>query len=383
MYRKNLPLGVRILLAIVSVALCFCLFAATLGTIVLADLGIVISEDGVQTIVTHLLFPSAAPQRMPHTVRPNLALGAHLSGAETPALGDFNITDMLFDFLEEQFGEELPVTKDQVDSLLQNPSVSDLVTDKFSGIVNDLINGENTTTVTKDEIIHIATEHKDFLEETFDIVIEEEVIDQFLEENNVMEYVENAFSQITEFVGGTTDPEAPTLSDQEILENMVNKGEFSPAALPAIMRTLRSATALPAVLAAIGACLLLIALLFLTHWGRPFAAVRTAGIPVFLAGLTMLLPSIAASIIPVSGAEAVVLNIVKGLLASVIGVSIAVAALGLVMIVAGATLNSIFRKKYKRALAAAAAPVVAEAVVEEAPTPVAAEETPVEEPAAE
>ena len=131
------------------------------------------------------------------------------------------------------------------------------------------------------------------------------------------------------------------------------------------------------------AVVLLFVLLLLTHWGRPFAAVRTAGIPVFLAGLTMLLPSIAASIIPVSGAEAVVLNIVKGLLASVIGVSIAVAALGLVMIVAGATLNSIFRKKYKRALAAAAAPVVAEAVVEEAPTPVAAEKTPVEEPAAE
>jgi len=350
MYRKNLPLGVRILLAVVSVVLCFCLFAATLGTIVLADLGLVISEDGVQTIVTHLLFPSAAPQRMPHAIRPNLALGAHLSDSGGLALnGGFDIADIIFDFLDEQFGEELPVTKDQVDSLIQSPSVSDLVTDKFSGIVNDLINGENTTTVTKDEIIQIATEHKDFLEETFDIILEEAVIEQFLEENNVMEVVDNVFSQITEYVGGTTDPEAPTLSDEEILENVITKGEFSPAAIPAIMRTLRSVTSLPMLLAAIGACLLLIALLFLTHWGRPFAAVRTAGIPVFLAGLIMLLPSVAVEIFPAAGAEAVVLNIIKGILSSVIGVSIAVAALGLVMIVAGATLNSIFRKKCKNA----------------------------------
>ena len=349
MYRKNLPLGIRILLAFVSVILCFCLFAATLGTIVLADLGLVISEDGVKTIVTHLLMPSAAPQRMPQVVRPSLALGAHLSGPASPAMGDFNITDMVFDLLEEHFGEELPVTKDQVDSLIQDPSVSDFVTEKVSGIVNDLINGENTTAITKDEVITIVTDHKDFLEETFDIVIEEESIEQFLEENNVMDTVEDAFSQITEYVGGTADPDAPVRSDQEILENMVSKGEFSPAAIPAIMRILRSVTSLPMLLAAIGACLLLIALLFLTHWGRPFAAVRTAGIPVFLAGLIMLLPSVAVEVFPAAGTQAVILNITKGILASVIGVSIAVAALGLVMIVAGATLNSIFRKKCKNA----------------------------------
>ena len=381
--KKRLPLGVRILLVFLSVLLCFALFASTIATVFIADLALLTSKGGIQKLIKDVIFPTSAP--------------AHISGAimpgripvRTDAANDAQdaVIDTIYDLLQNQFGGELPIEKEAVRELIEQSTMPDYLADKVSGIVSDVISGESTTTITKDEIMTLVDENKELLEKTFQVEITPDIIDtvgQYVEEMDIAGTVQKEVYD-TLGVPVPADPADPAVTDPTtgnsgMMDAIVNGEEVGLAEVLMLVRKLTSTTTLAV---CIGTCLLLCALLFLTNWGRPNAALCCCGIPVLLAGILYLIPTLVAYAAPSLFLQlGLAGSAIRQALVLVGYVSIGVTALGILLIVAGCVLGSILKKKRaaKAAAAVVEAPVVVEeaAVVVETPAPAAEEAAPAE-----
>lgn len=359
MYKTKLPTGVRVLLGFLSVILCILLFVSTLVTIIVADVRLVTSKDGLQTIITQALFPTSAPVRPIGALAAGVPVLSPVSGTGNEAQGA--IVDAIYGMLSEQFGEELPISQEQVEQFLSDSTLPEFVSEKVAGIVNDIYTGESTTTITKEEVMDLLTENADLIKENLGVELNTEAIEavgKWVEENDVMSTVQEEVSKLTGLkpstsvkpdgtgkpsTGTTTDEEVVLLGTTEMLQALLS-GDFSVATIPNILNLVRTLTSVTALLICLGVCLLIIGLLMLTHWGRPFAAVRSVGIPVMIAGIVMSVPAILAVVMP-SLFTGTVMVIAKQILAMTGYVGYGVAALGLVMIVVGAVLNSKMKKK--------------------------------------
>lgn len=359
MYKTKLPTGVRVLLGFLSVILCILLFVSTLVTIIVADVRLVTSKDGLQTIITQALFPTPAPVRPIGALAAGVPVLSPVSGTGNEAQGA--IVDAIYGMLSEQFGEELPISQEQVEQFLSDSTLPEFVSEKVAGIVNDIYTGESTTTITKEEVMDLLTENADLIKENLGVELNTEAIEavgKWVEENDVMSTVQEEVSKLTGLkpstsvkpdgtgkpsTGTTTDEEVVLLGTTEMLQALLS-GDFSVATIPNILNLVRTLTSVTALLICLGVCLLIIGLLMLTHWGRPFAAIRSVGIPVMIAGIVMSVPAILAVVMP-SLFTGTVMVIAKQILAMTGYVGYGVAALGLVMIVVGAVLNSKMKKK--------------------------------------
>ena len=359
MYKTKLPTGVRVLLGFLSVILCILLFVSTLVTIIVADVRLVTSKDGLQTIITQALFPTSAPVRPMGALAAGVPVLSPVSGTGNEAQGA--IVDAIYGMLSEQFGEELPISQEQVEQFLSDSTLPEFVSEKVAGIVNDIYTGESTTTITKEEVMDLLTENADLIKENLGVELNTEAIEavgKWVEENDVMSTVQEEVSKLTGLkpstsvkpdgtgkpsTGTTTDEEVVLLGTTEMLQALLS-GDFSVATIPNILNLVRTLTSVTALLICLGVCLLIIGLLMLTHWGRPFAAIRSVGIPVMIAGIVMSVPAILAVVMP-SLFAGTVMVIAKQILAMTGYVGYGVAALGLAMIVVGAVLNSKMKKK--------------------------------------
>lgn len=359
MYKTQLPTGVRVLLGFLSVILCILLFVSTLVTIIVADVRLVTSKDGLQTIITQALFPTPAPVRPIGALAAGVPVLSPVSGTGNEAQGA--IVDAIYGMLSEQFGEELPISQEQVEQFLSDSTLPEFVSEKVAGIVNDIYTGESTTTITKEEVMDLLTENADLIKENLGVELNTEAIEavgKWVEENDVMSTVQEEVSKLTGLkpstsvkpdgtgkpsTGTTTDEEVVLLGTTEMLQALLS-GDFSVATIPNILNLVRTLTSVTALLICLGVCLLIIGLLMLTHWGRPFAAIRSVGIPVMIAGIVMSVPAILAVVMP-SLFAGTVMVIAKQILAMTGYVGYGVAALGLAMIVVGAVLNSKMKKK--------------------------------------
>lgn len=428
MYGKKLPVGVRILLGFLSVLLCVLLFVSTVVTIVVADFRVVTSKDGLKTIITQALFPTSAPVRLPVG---GLAAGRPVVFLDEVNVGDQQIPedmmngmgdmlgglvggtgsesqsaliDAIHSLVSGAVGEDVEISKEQVENFVKNSTVSDFVTDKVAGVVSDLVAGESTTTLTKEEVVTLLEENAAVIEQEMGIVISTEdiqTIGNWVEESKVIETVQQEVAVITGMappsssgnsgsngsgegdtgnVGGSHQSGAliGMAPDGKDVISAVTSGKdvttLTVAEILAVVRTLTSVTAL---MICIGVCAVLIGLLFLTHWGRPFAAIRSAGIPVMIAGILISIPGILAMAVP-SLFTGVVMVVIRQVLTLTGYVSIGVAVFGLVLIVVGAVLNSMMKKRAKAKLTAAEE-VVVEAPAEPAVEEIAAEVLSVEE----
>lgn len=359
MYKTKLPTGVRVLLGFLSVILCILLFVSTLVTIIVADVRLVTSKDGLQTIITQALFPTPAPVRPIGALAAGVPVLSPVSGTGNEAQGA--IVDAIYGMLSEQFGEELPISQEQVEQFLSDSTLPEFVSEKVAGIVNDIYTGESTTTITKEEVMDLLTENADLIKKNLGVELNTEAIEavgKWVEENDVMSTVQEEVSKLTGLkppasvkpdgtgkpITGTTDEEQTGLAAPMDMIMAMLSGDFSVATIPNILNLVRTLTSVTALLICLGVCLLIIGLLMLTHWGRPFAAIRSVGIPVMIAGIVMSVPAILAVVMP-SLFTGTVMVIAKQILAMTGYVGYGVAALGLAMIVVGAVLNSKMKKK--------------------------------------
>jgi len=427
MNKKQLPTGVRVLLGFVSILLCIVLFLCSIVTILVADLSLLTSKGGLQKLIQDVLFSTSAPARpgfapagvLPgrNPIRlnevenaPGFDLGdIDLSGLINGDGADGALADIIYGIMEEQFPEEqLPISKEDVTNFVEQSTLTEFISDKVSGIVVDVINGEVTTTITKEEVVELLEENKELIEDTFKTEIPEEVIESvgtMVEESKLSETIQQSVADIVGVeIAPTTpnnpDPENPgnTIGsstgsnkkpifrpgDLEVLDN-VTSGDVSDMGVGEILALVRIVTSPAVLIGCIAICLLISGLLFLTNWGRPNAALRCSGIPYFIAGLLFLLPSAVAQFAPsLFAGMGIAGNAIRQVLALAGTISLGVTVFGLVLIIGGAVWGSALKKKRIAAAAASAAvtedaadlsdallaaeePVAEEAVAEEAP----------------
>lgn len=374
----------KILLHILSVLLCIVLFASTLVTMLVADVKVATNKDNLHRVINSTL---SAPHSQP--LGPiTAAVGDDLSAANSGGDLSGQIVEFAYDMLQEQSGGELPFTIDEVKSFVEESTIKDFIAEKSASIISDIYTGENTTDITSDEIQQLLTENKDLIQEYFKVELDDESIQtvaQSISEMPAMQQIreEGIANMLT---GGTSSED--TRADEGVGTTTGTSSSNSMADMLDMVRTYTSDTVL---LACIGVCAVLVALLFLCAWSKPYSAMFYSGSTFTLAGLVFLVPTLIAwlavdtwmnlfSGIPMVGPLSRMILMLTG------GVCGCVFGLGVLLIVGGIVVKSLIRRK-KAAKAAAAEATVVEAAEEPAQAPAeieaAAEEFTEEAPVAE
>lgn len=421
MNKKQLPAGVRVLLGFVSVLLCVVLFVCSLVTILVADLSLLTSKDGLQKLIQDVLFSTSAP------AKPGFAPAGALPGRnpirmDEPEAGgiDFGgmdlsgivaggspkdvIVEAIYGMLNQEFAGSSPISKETVSTFVEQSTLPEFVSDKISGMVVDVINGEVTTTITKAEVVQLLEENKTLIESTFQTQLSNDVVESvgdWVEDSNISQSLQQEVAGIvgvepapddSQQEGGNPsgDPGSsgsaankPVFrpSDLEVLDD-VTAGNVADMGVGEILALVRIITAPAVLIGCIAVCLLLSALLFLTNWGRPNAALRCSGISYFLAGLLFLLPSAVAQFAPsLFAGIGIAGSAIRQVLALAGTISLGVTLFGLALIIGGAVWGSAIQKKRIAAAAATATAAgetsdLSEALLAaEAPAETAEEET--------
>lgn len=381
---KKPHVAVRVLLGILSVILCLALFCTTVVTMVVTDLKVLTSKDGLQTIITQLVFAGSQKKAPVYHFQAAGVGGIRLDEPEIPEGGlpdggstDF-IVDFLYDYLSKEIGEELDISKEEVGALLEESTIPEFVTDKMSSMVSDIITGESTTEITKDEILDLVEENKQIIEDVIGQELPQEVIEQIAnvaEENNVAETVKEAVEiqlGLKPAPGGTDDGEASfkpvikenviqgVLSGESTIDDVLNGG------IPAMLALLREITSTTVILSLLGVCLVLIGLLFAANYWKLHAALRGAGISLMLAALPFAAATVVVQAVPAL-LEVPVLRIVALVLQTTGVVSFGTFGAGLAMLIGSIVWGSLRKKKLNQlaAVAVEEVPAVAEAPIAE------------------
>lgn len=453
---KKLPIGIRILLAFISFLLCVALFATTLVTAVLGDLSIAFQKDNLKNLLTEALFTTATVQRpAPHssgngapgirhpmqrlddfTIPEGVTIPAGATipegvtipeGATVPEdfvsgdLGDVlggedgdssALVEFIYNTVTEQFqGEDVVLPPlEEVQQFVEESTLDDFLADKSASLISDIITGENTTTITTEEIQTLLHDNAQLIEDTFEIEISEDVITEVVEEIEKVEIVqqiqeEGVNSVLQDLVDNNVITIPGMLPSQDLApEGMGGSQSGATTNTPSpmdILNALRAIVTTETLLAMIGVCLVLIGLLLLVNMKQIWVGIRDAGITVTVVGVLFSAVTFAGwysadllkALLADAGPAAKIVLFIVNLTAPI---HIGVLVLGIVLIVVSCVVKSLLKKKALKAAAAAEIPAeeavaIEEVAEEEAPAEEAkaeqeapvAEETPAEEEAAE
>lgn len=424
MKQKKLPLGVRFLLGLVSFVLCILLFVSTIVTILVADVRFLTSKGTLESLIQEALFGTSFSEpvsssgnyaRPAVTFRtPKMAM-PHLSEASSSSGLQDQLIESIYEMLSSSLGGELPITLEQVEDFIAESTLSEFLPEKISGIVSDVINGTNTTSITIEEVEELLKDNAQLISDTFNIPLTEKEIEavvQGLEESKVLENLSSESIQDMLFGGNSGSDSAPDNSGNSGssgnggssvnsgvgngsgsgsgnggnstttgigsilgsdtfaggLLNAINggKGELDNVDLstPAgILQLVRSLTSVNMLAALIGLCVLIVALLLLVNIKQLHTGIKDAGVTFLLAGIIMAVPFAVAMAIPAMLESLIPMGLgsmAKKLLMTTVMAPGIVAGLGLVLIICGAVIKSVGKKKLAAAMAA---PVVVEAPV--------------------
>lgn len=415
--KREIPGFIRFLLGIISFALCLSLFLTTFVTILVGDLGLLTSKAGLRQLIKDLLFTTSAPAARPAPAPAGMTLGGgtvrlddtttiggnavnggsivigdmglDLSGLD---LGDINfeeilsqesnlsqeLADAIYEIATSQSPEEVPFTKEDIEEFIEESTIPEFLSDKAAGLVSDALLGEETTSITIEEVMTVIEENKQLIEETFEFEIPQEAVDEientltetFKEEdiattirteiNKGMGLLESPAplpgspeADIPDSKPGATVDKGPlaNIPDENFQSGLdlilaLISGQVTALSVPQYITLLRFVISAPVLIGLIAACLLLIGLLFLTNWGRPGSAMIWAGVPVFIAGGLTSLPAalgdLLASMLPINIAP------IANLL---LYISAGVSVFGLVLIIAGIIIGSNMKKARRKAAA--------------------------------
>lgn len=393
---KALKIIGKILLAIVSFVLCVALFASTLVTMLVADVKVATNKDNLQNILNQTL---SAPYQQT-TLRPmNLAAGAGVAAdASSGDLSDVLI-GFAFDSVQEMLGDEAALDLAQVKEFVEKSTIKEFLSEKSASIISDIYTGEKTTTITADEIVGLIEENKDLLKEHFDVEIPAEQIGELkqmiAEIPAIQQIQEEGIASVIMNSGGAVAPDAEgssgvTTTAPEWATKLPGFGTYiesgdashlfnNPVALA--LEVVRYYTSDAALWLCIGVCAVLIGLLFLCAWNKPYKAMIKSGITLFIASIGFLVPTLIAWLSPATwmalfSFEPMVGSVSRIILMLTGGVCGGVAGLGVALIAGGIVVCVLIKKKKAAALAAAA---LEEASAEGIPAEEAVEEASAEE----
>lgn len=290
--RRKPHIALRIGMQLLSFLLSTLLGIALIATVLLADMHTLTSSGGIKQIIHAILLPNQAPT----PVRPMVAAGGTVidpgqielpEGAEDAILsGDGNaLVDILYDTMQEMLGEENPITKDQLQTFVENSTVTDYIADKAAGYAEDILNGTENTQITAEELVQLVEENKPLIEETFEIEITDDQMEEIksnvttiVEENDInttiRTEINNAMDSAMSGAAGTGIPLA------EIME---------------FARMLSQDTVL---YVAIGACAVLLLLLCGANFYNIPAGLTWAAVPCILIGGILAAPVAVLQLMP-------------------------------------------------------------------------------------
>lgn len=394
---KKLPLGIRFLLGLISFILSLALVLTGICTVLLGDLSVAFRKDNLQTLITQVLFTnvtSRVPAGNGMNGRPGAARPSHrlddiqipedlesLVGSEGEASSSA-LVEFIYNSVASQFeGEaELPPLE-EVQEFVEESTLDDFLAEKSASLISDIITGENTTTITVEEIQEQLEQNAQLIEDTFNIPMDEEVISSIttvVEETEIVQQIQNegVNSVVQDLVdsGALTVPGmAPSLDSPDGNKNQ-NTGSTPVNPMMETINTLRSVVSTTTLLIMIGICLVLIGLLLVTNLKRIWLGMIDSGISLTIVGALFS----ALTIVVWTGADALQAMLsdmgpaVKAIIFIVnitAPIHLGVLGLGIALIVSGCIVMHLLKKKRKAALAALEAPAVEEIpVVEEAVT---------------
>ena len=349
---RRRPWPLKILLGLVAFVLCIAMFGVTLAGALVVDLRVMTSEGGIKQLLTAMFLPGSPTASDRLSVGMTLTAANPLPGTGTEEPVDMSnfLLDAAFDILQQQFGEDIPMTKEQVGNFLEQSTAKDFLADKVSGVLDDLVNDTSNTTITRDEIMNLVTENKQLIEETFEVTIDDSVLDEMeeaLEEVEIFDQLEEkGFADIVveSVVGGGGEDAAGAV--EEMKEAM--------ATFRQVMATIGEITADSTLVSAIGAFVVLFLLVFLVNFSLP-KTLSDTGIVLTFVGLILSAPNflfnsgVLYALLPTEMGG--VLSIAGGLLAAVQGVHFAILGAGVALIVL-AIVAKIFKTKRQKKLLA-------------------------------
>ena len=402
--KKPLGTAAKVVIGFFSFLLCVILFVSMLATILIADVQVLTQKDNLQKIITQTLFTSAV-SRQPQihgvgsgdfapAVRPGTAAKLPAPAVRLDEAGTTSaIVDFVLDSVLEQYGDELPFTKEDLEEFVEESTLTDFIAEKAASIVSDIYTGENTTTLTQEEIIEQIQQNAELIEEHFGLEITEEVIQQVstvIEENEIIEQIQEqgvanvimgALNGKPQFSPDHMEGQGPS---DEGATGMPSLDPSNPAGMiMEILNTVRSVTSSGTLLILIGICLVLMGLICLLNMRQIWVGIIDCGVTAILSSLLFALLSGYACLMPEAWLELLSVIPMVGPVSLLIlqltaPVAFSVFGLGIVLIIGGCVIRGVVRKKRKAAEAAAAA-ALAEPAEETPVEEVVADETPAEE----
>lgn len=373
--RRKPPVPVRMLLQLISLVLSLVLLATVLATAVVGDIRLLTDKDGIKKIIGSLFSPQTTV-----VIRPVAgAAGMKPMAEESGVLGGLDmssemLTDWIMDNIGPQLGEDVEISREEIENFLEKSTITDYVSDKVAGYVEDFITGEDTTSITPEEIKDLIEENKPLLEETFQIEINEEVVESITEmveeidiDNIVKEETLGAIGDVT--IGGngqsTPDTDKPGKDEKPGTSTKPNGpqesvGGFLPVpdlsegmSINEILQTLRAYTSNTMVIALCGVCVVIMALLCLCNYyslpgGLGWCAFSCIVLGVILSAPVVLVQSTPETLAMILGDAAMYMKTIHAVVGIIAPVHYGVLGLGLALMIASIVLRIVRRGKVKK-----------------------------------
>ncbi|MBQ8622349.1 MAG: hypothetical protein IJ422_08565 [Oscillospiraceae bacterium] len=341
--KKDLPTGVKVLLRIVSILLCICLFATLLATVLIVDFRLMTSKDTIRKMAGSMFSAPTYTHRIPLTAA---AGGLRLAEpSDTNTQTQEALVEWLYDTLKEQHGDDLVVTQEQMQTFLDQSTTKEYLTEKIASYMDDFINGTSNTTITTEELTWLIEENNAAIENELGLKMDEAAKEQvltFVEEMNIGEVIR---TEVIEGVENMTIPGGSPLFPENAPagpdpENSAWGGSYTVGSLMADLRTLTSTTALTI---SIVVNILLIMALFFVNRMRLSATLCCTGIPMIVAGILLALPTALLQLIP-SLLPNPLGNSVSVLVGTIAPVHYAVPVLGIILLIGAVVIKAVQKK---------------------------------------
>ncbi len=335
MKQKELTSGVRIGLGFLSFLLGMALFLSALCVSAIAGGRVLTSTDSLRQIIGEFLdFDTdddiAAVPQQSYGIQ-MLAYTTEEADAST-GIADI-ITDVIYDSLAGQFGDALPVSREELGELVRKSTIDEYLVDKSAGLLSDFIRGDNNTRFLSEEVETLMEENQDLIEAVIGLPLsqtERQAVLEWFESNEVVEQLND--QGIVSLI--------PVPEEQP---DPIQGLAISAYQIDRVMGIVRVALSVPALLGAIGVCVLLIGLMILCNRYRWAVGLRRSGYPLVLAGL----PVFACLSVHSWGmpAEEPLYDSIRYMLTALTGIYALILAAGVAFVMSGVALAVLQKKK--------------------------------------
>lgn len=349
---KKPPALIRLVMQIVSLLMCLTLIASLITTVLLADIRSLTSSGGIEKIITALFTPESSMQMPDPTIDPVAnALPVHKlnsttgteDGTQIPedveipmdALTNSDaMTEFVTGFVESLLGEEAAADPENVSRFIEESTVMDFFAAKISSFVSDAFSGNQSATITAEEIMQLLDENQALLEDIFKIEITDEQKEQIGSQVNDMLAEADLDNTIRQSIDDLTSTPIEGMDGMTVGD---------------LMQTIQKISQPGVILLAFGFCLLLMLGMCLLNFYNIPQALRWCGFPCLISGAILSAPLLVINASPAILEEAMpdtaaLMTVVDAALSVVAPLHFGILILGVAMIV----LSFLWRLFFKR-----------------------------------